>query len=98
MNLSPPSSGSQDSCHPDEGDTFLRIVRSYSAAQHNISEDGILHSQCRENLKYYTAMDFIQILEFQWVATKKMEYMHSYGQIGKAPTELHRVQPQNTVV
>jgi hypothetical protein len=39
-------------CHPDDGGaTFLRNVGSYKSHTRNISEDGILHSRRRENLK-----------------------------------------------
>jgi hypothetical protein len=46
-----------DSFHPDdEGDTFSDTSVLTRATQHNIPEDGILHSHCRENLKSYSSV------------------------------------------
>jgi hypothetical protein len=44
-----------DSCHPDDGRTSETSVLT-KATQRNISEDGILHSHHRENLKSYIAL------------------------------------------
>jgi hypothetical protein len=46
-----------DSCHPeDEALRSSETVGCYKTHTGNISEDGILHSHSRENLKSYIAL------------------------------------------